>query len=387
MKNKLLFFMFIVLFSAGCKNNFVRISGTIVNPLSGTYIYLDELKSNELKPVDSVKLTSDGAFNFKREIKQPSFYLLKRNENNFLTMLIEPGEKITLKANSDSLNYPITLKGSKGTEMMAEYNKTLQSTIKKLSGLSDIYKQNADKPELPKVIESLDSLAQMYLSEINSYTKKYIDENLNSLVSLVALYQQVAPSVYVLNPAKDMKYFEKVDSSMFSLYPDYEPVISLHDQVKELAAKMKGETGVSPASAAGSLAPEISLPTPAGDTVKLSSTRGSVVLLDFWASWCGPCRKENPNLLDVYNIYHKKGFQIYQVSLDKTKEAWMKGIQDDHLEKWIHVSDVQYWNSVVVPLYKIESIPNNYLLDKEGRIIASNLRGPQLQAKLAEIFK
>jgi hypothetical protein len=86
-------------------------------------------------------------------------------------------------------------------------------------------------------------------------------------------------------------------------------------------------------------------------------------------------------------MYHKKGFQIYQVSLDKTKEAWMKGIQDDHLEKWIHVSDVQYWNSIVVPLYKVESIPCNFLLDKEGRIIASNLRGEQLQTKLAEIFK
>jgi thiol-disulfide isomerase/thioredoxin len=184
-----------------------------------------------------------------------------------------------------------------------------------------------------------------------------------------------------------MKYFEKVDSSMFSLYPDYEPVISLHEQVKDLAAKMKGETSGGPASASGSAAPEISLPTPAGDTIRLSSTRGSVVLLDFWASWCTPCRKENPNLLNVYNIYHKRGFQIFQVSLDKTKDAWMKGIQDDHLEKWIHVSDVQYWNSIVVPLYKIESIPCNYLLDKEGRIIAANLRGPQLQIKLAEIFK
>jgi len=387
MNKKLFFCLFIVLLPAACKNNIVRISGTIVNPVSGAYIYLDELKSNELKPVDSIRVSADGTFNFKREIKQPSFYLLKNNENNFLTMLVEPGEKITLKAYSDSLNYPISLKGSKGTESMAEYNKTLRATIKKLTGLTNIYTQNADKPELPKVIESLDSLAQIYLSEINTYTKRYIDDNLTSLVSLVALYQQVAPSVYVLNPTKDMKYFERVDSSMFSLYPNYEPVISLHEQVKELAAKMQGETSAGPASTSGIGAPEISLPTPAGDTIKLSSTRGSVVLLDFWASWCTPCRKENPNLLNVYNIYHKRGFQIYQVSLDKTKDAWMKGIQDDHLEKWIHVSDLQYWNSIVVPLYKIESIPCNYLLDKEGRIIASNLRGQQLQIKLAELFK
>jgi len=387
MNKKLFFYLFLVLLSAGCKNNIVRISGTVVNPADGEYIVLDELKSNNLVLLDSVKIPSDGKFSFKREIKQPSFYLLRSKENNFLTMLVQPGEKITLKVHSDSLNNPLSLKGSKGTELMAEYNKTLRVTIKKLTGLNKIYVQNQDKPELPKVIESLDSLAQVYLSEINTYTKKYIDDNIKSLVSLVALYQQVAPSVYVLNPAKDLKYYIKVDSSMFSLYPSYEPVISLHDQVKELVSNMKGEPGAAPSSAAGTIAPEISLPTPAGDTIKLSSTRGSLVLLDFWASWCAPCRKENPNLVNVYNIYHKKGFQIYQVSLDKTKDAWIKGIQDDHLEKWIHVSDVQYWNSIVVPLYKVESIPCNFLLDKEGRIIATNLRGEQLQIKLAEIFK
>jgi thiol-disulfide isomerase/thioredoxin len=387
MNKKFFFYLFIILLSAGCKSNIVRISGTVVNSATGVYVVLDELKSNNLIPVDSVKISSDGTFSFKREIKQPSFYLLKSKENNFLTMLLEPGEKITMKVHSDSLNYPISLKGSKGTELMTEYNKTLRITIKKLKGLNSIYVQNQDKPELPKVIESLDSLAQIYLGEINTYTKKYIDDNLKSLVSLVALYQQVAPSVYVLNPVKDLKYFLKVDSSMFSRYPNFEPVISLHDQVKELSSKVNATTNPAHASASGSLAPEISLPTPQGDTIKLSSTRGSVVLLDFWASWCAPCRKESPNLLNAYNMYHKKGFQIYQVSLDKTKDAWVKGIQDDHLEKWIHVSDVQYWNSIVVPLYKVESIPCNYLLDKEGRIIASNLRGEQLQIKLAELFK
>ena len=387
MNKKLFFYLIIVLLSAGCKNNIVKISGTVVNPASGVYIFLDELRSNNLVPIDSVKISDDGKFSFKKEIKQTSFFLLKSKENNFLTMLLEPGEKITMKVHSDSLNYPISLKGSKGTELMAEYNKTLRVTIKKLTELNSIYMQSKDKPELPRVIETLDSLAQIYLGEINTYTKKYIDDNLTSLVSLVAVYQQVAPSVYVLNPTKDMKYFLKVDSSMFSRYPNYEPVIALHDQVKELSSKMDGAANAAPESVPGAVAPDISLPTPQGDTIKLSSTRGSVVLLDFWASWCAPCRKESPNLLNAYNMYHKKGFQIYQVSLDKTKEAWIKGIQDDHLEKWIHVSDVQYWNSIVVPLYKIESIPRNFLLDAQGHIIASNLRGEQLQIKLAEIFK
>lgn len=386
MNKKLFLYLFATMLFAGCKNNTARVSGNLINPVIGEYIFLDELKSNELTTIDSIKITDGGTFDFKREIELPSFYLLKINENNFLTMLVEPGEKITLNAYYDSLNYPISVIGSKGTESMAEYNRTLRKTINKLTGLNNIYMQNADSPQLPAVIESLDSIAQTYLNEINLYTKSYIDENLKSLVSLVALYQQVAPNVYVINPSRDLKYFVKVDSSLSILYPEYEPVTSLHEQVQELVAGIKGETVITHASGEGTEAPEISLPTPDGDTIKLSSTRGSVVLLDFWAAWCVPCRQESPNLVKAYNLYHKKGFQIYQVSLDKTKEAWMKGIQDDKLENWIHVSDIKYWNSVVVPLYKIESIPYNFLLDKEGRIIASTLRGEQLQIKLAELF-
>ncbi len=379
--------LFVFAVIAGCKNNNLEINGKLLNASKGVIIYLDELRSNKLVTVDSVSLSSEGTFSISRKIEAPSFYLLKTDESNFMTMLLEPGQRITLKAYADSLNCPISITGSAGTELMTEYNKKLKSTIKQLSSLRDIYIKSLGTPELATVMERLDSISRVYLMDINSYTKKYIDDNLGSLVSLVALYQQVAPGEYILHPEKDIKYYLKVDSSMRLHYPDYEPVKSLHEQVQEMLAANYAQAQNSSVSTVGILSPEISLPDPKGDTIKLSSTRGKIVLLDFWASWCPPCRKENPNLVRAFNLWHDYGFEIYQVSLDKTKEEWTKAIMEDHLEKWIHVSDLKYWNSVVVPLYSIEAIPTNFLIDRDGKVIATNLKEDALLSKLAEIFK
>ncbi len=380
---RLLFFSSTIVF-IGCKDNNSSLSGLLLNQTDGEYLLLEELKSDKLVPYDSVKVSTDGSFSFKVNTREPAFYLLKFNNNNFLTLLIEPGQDISIRAHHDSLNYPSSVRGSDGTRLMAEYNRKLRSTIDHLKSLNKIYEEHLDESGLPRLMDSLDSMAQNYLNDLNSYTKTYIDKNINSLISLVALYQQVAPGIPVLDQTKDWRYFAKVDSSLFRQYPDYSPVITLHRQVEELIAGPAVKSAA-PGQTAG-IAPEIRLPSVKGDTISLISTRGSVVLLDFWAAWCAPCRMENPNLVKAYDNYHKEGFQIFQVSLDKSREAWLKGIEDDKLGKWIHVSDLQYWNSVVVPLYKIESIPANFLLDKEGRVIATNLRGERLQQKLAEIF-
>ena len=386
MNRFLLIFITAVLALYSCKNNTVEISGTLIDPISGKYIYLQELLADQLKTVDSSLISVDGKFNLKKEITEPTFCVLKIEGNNFFTVLLEPGDDIMMNAHYDSLSYPSSFTGSKSTELMVEYNLEVRNAIKKLGALNQIYIENQDNPELFKVIESLDSLAQTYVAEINSYTKDYIDKNLTSLISLMVLYQQIAPNVYVMNPAQDLAYFIKVDSALSKTYPDNELVKSLHEQIVEMAnvidsRNMSGE-------ALNSMeVPEIALPTPDGDTVRLSSTKGSVVLLDFWAAWCPPCRAESPNLVKAYNTYNRKGFQIYQVSLDKTREAWIKGIEDDQLGRWIHVSDLQYWNSSVVSLYKLQAVPTNYLLDREGKVIASNLRGEALERKLAEIFQ
>lgn len=386
MNIKSAFILSAILMLTACKNNNVELTGILEYPLPGQYIFLQELKSDALLNVDSVIVSNDGKFEFKRKVKFPSFYLLKINQNNFLTMLVEPGEKIKMTSHFDSLNYPVVVSGSKGTGLIADYNKKLLSTRNKIRGLNDLFNNNTGRSDMTAFIDSLDRLGDAYLNEINSYAKEFIDKNISSLATIPVLYSMLTPSLYVFDPQQDLQYFLKVDSSLFSLYPEYGPVIDLHNQINEMRAYFA--TSGTPAAAGGEYAeaPEIALPDPGGDTIRLSSTRGNYVLLDFWAAWCPPCRAENPNLVAVFNKYKSKGFLIYQVSLDKTRDAWLKGIKDDGLGGWIHVSDLGYWNSSVVPLYRLESIPANFLLDREGRIIASNLRGDALQRKLEELF-
>ncbi|MFN8397618.1 MAG: TlpA disulfide reductase family protein [Bacteroidia bacterium] len=159
-------------------------------------------------------------------------------------------------------------------------------------------------------------------------------------------------------------------------YPQSDPqfIASLNNTIRQLEGM-----------AVGALAPEIEAPTPAGKALKLSDFRGKVVLIDFWASWCRPCRMENPNVVKAYNKYHPKGFEILGVSLDDNKEKWETAIKQDGLI-WNHISDLRGWQAQPAQVYGVNSIPATVLVDREGKILARNLRGPALEAKLAELF-
>lgn len=156
-------------------------------------------------------------------------------------------------------------------------------------------------------------------------------------------------------------------------------------QQPSYAAQLQKDLASMQAQLIGGEAPEIRLPNPEGDTLSLRSLRGKVVLIDFWASWCGPCRRENPNVVRVYNKYKDKGFEILGVSLDRTKASWLKAIEKDGLE-WLHVSDLKYWQSIAAKSYGVSAIPHTVLLDQEGKILATKLRSRALEQKLAEIF-
>ncbi|MBN1388419.1 MAG: AhpC/TSA family protein [Bacteroidales bacterium] len=379
-------FILAILF-AGCGDQKFRISGELDGASPGTFIYLDKLGGMNLEPYDSVMISDDGSFEFSGEIEYPEFFLLRMTESNFLTTLVEPGENMTLTANADSLGYTADVEGSEGTAKMIEYDLRLQEAMKELQKLSQIYEENIDSPDLEQVMNELDARAHVILNDMNEYTRDFIDENIESMVSLIALYKQITPQVYILNIDKDLDYYKRVDSTLFALYPESEPVKTLHSQMETLIANLDAEAARTAKTGIGAIAPDIALPGPEGDTIRLSSTRGQYVLLDFWAAWCAPCRTENPHLVELYKIYKQKGFEIYQVSLDQTREAWLNGIKEDKIGDWIHVSDLKFWSSSVVPLYGIESIPANYLLDTDGRIMATNLRGEDLTRKLSEIFE
>ena len=385
MKRFILLIVFgIIIYGCTDEPDFFTVSGEIKNA-NGEKLYLVELKTNNVAIIDSVILSDEGIFSFKGQTDIPKFFALRITTENYLTLIINPIDQIHIITNGENIAENPRITGSTESNAILELRTQLENSVSKLDSLGIYFKSIIGTKEQYAVRDSLSELSQDIISEHIDFTKEFIKDNTHSLACLMALYQQIAPRRYVLNPTDHFEYFELVDSSLMTKYPESEAVKGFHTQFEDIKRQINNEEVQNAIVNIGFQAPEIALPNPEGDTIRLSSLKGKYVLVDFWASWCRPCRIENPHLVENYKKYNEKGFEIYQVSLDKKKESWIDAIKKDELN-WHHVSDLKYWNSEAATLYQVRAIPANFLLDKQGKIIAINLRGDVLEAKLSEIF-
>jgi peroxiredoxin len=257
------------------------------------------------------------------------------------------------------------VKGSKPMTELSDINKLVQSFNDEASGLEEKFREAYQKNDK----QAMTDLQAQYAAkqvQLTSLVKQKIRQMGTSLALLEA--------VNYLDMDQNFNFIDSVANVIDKNIPDYKIKRDFMAKIQQLRNLAVGAT-----------APEIELPDPDGNLVKLSSLRGKYVLIDFWAAWCGPCRKEMPNVVKVYQKYGGKDFEVLGVSLDRKKEDWVKAIKDDGMT-WKQVSDLKYFNSKAARDYNINAIPATYLIDKDGKIIDKNLRGQALDDKLAELF-
>jgi peroxiredoxin len=313
---------------------------------------------------DSAKIEK-GSFVLKGKTALPELRLISMGPQTVIAQLFAENGSITVNASMDSLA-KTEVKGSKSNDEFTVLTKEIQNIAKETQGLQQRYNEAMQKGNEDGMKKAqIDYEAMMGNQKV--YAKNFIREHPKSSVSPLVALMQFGQEI----SAHD------IDTLIAFLDPSIHTSVYV-SELKKLADKMR-------ITEVGALAPDFTLNTPEGTPLTLSSLRGKIILLDFWASWCVPCRKENPNVVAAYAKYKDKGFDILGVSLDREKGAWVKAIADDKLT-WHHVSDLKFWQNEAAVKYGVQQIPLSLLIDKDGKIIAKNLRGEELTKKLAQLM-
>jgi peroxiredoxin len=375
--------LFVLLLIAGCHSRQARIEGTLDNA-GGMLVELAPIDSAMNTVSDSARADDAGHFRLRTDRSLPGFHMIRVN-GQVITLALYPGDQVKISADARQAVKTLNIEGSEDSRRIQSLQKSLLWASSARDSLNNILNMFSNPSDLGTVRRQME---YTYLKVIDSLRRSFIRSvttHPDALSSLFALYQQLPGGNFVFSQESDIQYFALVDSALFARYPTLYHVKTLHANVREMKAQLRTRQVERLIAGLGTQAKDIRLPDPSGKMIALSSLRGKYVLLDFWAAWCAPCRAENPNLVANYEQYKDKNFEIFQVSLDQTRQAWTRAIREDGLN-WIHVSDLKFWESEAVSLYQLEAIPANFLIDPEGIIIAKDLRGPALGKKLAEVL-
>ncbi len=373
----IIFFLTTILLSCSTNKDNFEVKGTIKNS-KNEKVYISRLTTAEKILTDSCYTDTNGNFNLSGKITEPSFFILYTFNSDYIHLVIHPKDKINIITNIQNFNTEYIVEGSGDSKLIKKLVDKQRLTLEKITSLSIKFDNIKGDPDFFQKKTEIDSTYNLIFNNHKNFSKEFIIENPGSMASIMALYQQLGRNAPVFDYKKDFRYFNLADSNLTALYPNSEAVKSLNKKVVEIREQLKLDIG--------SKIPDISLPDPEGKMISLSVLRGNYVLLDFWASWSIVSQQENPRLVKIYNKYKNEGFEIYQISLDRTKESWLKGIDKDKLN-WINVSDLKFWNSIACAKYNIQRLPANFLLDTTGIIIAKNLTVNELEKSLKEILK
>ena len=345
----------------------VQVSGNIFNTEADS-VYISQFFGDRYEDIVGKKLKKNGDFKIETELPNPDYYVLRIGDEH-LNLILRANSEIKIYGDGQNLTQFTNIIGSDESAKMNEFLR-LKNAWEVLVDSANTAIVNDEPAAQATLQRRMQQEQQKYQSEVRAF----VQNNQNS-AALLAIQS-------IIDPNTDFEGYENITRQVYAGFSESPTAQNLYSQMEKLKAERFAADPLAP----GKEAPDFTEALPNGEMLALSDLRGKVVLLDFWASWCGPCRRENPNVVALYEKYKDKGFTVMSVSLDKDKAKWLQAIENDKLTWSNHVSDLKFWQSKAAKLYGVHGIPFTVLIDQEGKIIRTKLRGPQLEQELSRIF-